>query len=188
MSFDILYHTCNLGTRLVERRNPFTGAVQSVPRGPVDAARALGLRPGQVARLVTLPLALRIMVPSLASEYVGLVKNTSLAVAIGYTELVGIMRTTIEQTNQAVDGLILLVLIYGALNGALAAAILGWDRLTAFTILAEPPLTPPPRRSTARKASRAGPSACTPSDRSSAWCCCASPAPRSTATSPRSTT
>ncbi len=127
------------------------GAVQSVPRGPVDAARALGLRPGQVARLVTLPLALRIMVPSLASEYVGLVKNTSLAVAIGYTELVGIMRTTIEQTNQAVDGLILLVLIYGALNGALASAILGWDRLTAFAVLAEPTLTPPPRPTRAER-------------------------------------
>ena len=121
------------------------GAVQSVPRGPLDAARALGLRPRQVARLVTLPLALRVMVPSLASEYVGLVKNTSLAVAIGYTELVGIMRTTIEQTNQAVDGLILLVLVYGALNGALAAAILGWGRLTAFTVMAEPTLARPTR-------------------------------------------
>ena len=78
--------------------------LQAVPRGQVDAARSLGLSRSQIYRLVLIPQALRVMVPPLAAQYVSLVKNSSLAVAIGYPDLVNISNTTINQTGHVVGG------------------------------------------------------------------------------------
>src|SRR5690606_20946932 len=62
--------------------------IQSVPGGQWEAARAIGLRPNLVMRLVVLPQALRVIVPPMTSQYLNLMKNSSLAVAIGYPDIV----------------------------------------------------------------------------------------------------
>ena len=77
--------------------------IQSVPRGQGEAARALGLSRGQQMRLVVLPQALRVIIPPLTNQYLNLTKNSSLAVAIGYPDLVSIANTTLNQTGRAVE-------------------------------------------------------------------------------------
>lgn len=74
------------------------GSIQAVPKGQKEAAQALGLRPGQQLRFVVLPQALRIAIPAINSQYLNLTKNSSLAFAIGYPELINISTTI---TNQA---------------------------------------------------------------------------------------
>ena len=62
--------------------------IQAVSHGQTEAAHALGLRPGQTLRLVVIPQAMRVIIPPLTSQYLNLTKNSSLAVAIGYPDLV----------------------------------------------------------------------------------------------------
>ena len=78
------------------------GSLQAVPKGQTEASAALGLNPFQRLSLVTLPQALRIMIPPLTSQYLNLTKNSSLAVAIAFPELVGVSRTIINNTGQAI--------------------------------------------------------------------------------------
>jgi general L-amino acid transport system permease protein len=86
--------------------------IQSVSRGQIEAAMAVGLRPGQVLRLVILPQALRVIIPPLTSQMLNLTKNSSLAIAIGYADFVAVTNTTINQTGQAIEGVALIMLIY----------------------------------------------------------------------------
>lgn len=86
--------------------------IQSVGRGQVEAAMAVGLKPGQVLRLVILPQALRVIIPPLTSQMLNLTKNSSLAVAIGYPDFVAVANTTINQTGQAIEGVALIMVIY----------------------------------------------------------------------------
>jgi general L-amino acid transport system permease protein len=79
------------------------GAIQSVAPGQGEAAAALGLRRGQRLRLVIVPQALRVAVPPLASQYLNLAKNSSLAVAIGYPDLMSVGNTIVNQTGQALE-------------------------------------------------------------------------------------
>jgi general L-amino acid transport system permease protein len=86
--------------------------ILAVGWGQTEAAMALGLRPGQRMRLIVLPQALRVIVPPMTSQYLGLTKNSSLAVAIGYPDLVSIANTTINQTGQAVEGIAMIMAVY----------------------------------------------------------------------------
>jgi len=86
--------------------------IQSVGRGQVEAAMAVGLRPGQVLHLVVLPQALRVIIPPLTSQMLNLTKNSSLAIAIGYADFVAVTNTTINQTGQAIEGVALIMLVY----------------------------------------------------------------------------
>lgn len=87
--------------------------IQAVPKGQTEAAAALGLRPGQVLRLVVIPQALRIVVPPLTSQYLNLLKNSSLATAIGYPDLVNVFAgTTLNQTGQAVEVIAMTMAVY----------------------------------------------------------------------------
>ena len=86
--------------------------IQSVGRGQVEAAMAIGLRPGQVLHLVILPQALRVIIPPLTSQMLNLTKNSSLAIAIGYADFVAVTNTTINQTGQAIEGVALIMLVY----------------------------------------------------------------------------
>ena len=71
------------------------------------------MRPGQVTRLVILPQALRVIVPPLTSQYLNLIKNSSLAVVIGYPELVSVfMGTVLNQTGQAVEVIAITMAVY----------------------------------------------------------------------------
>lgn len=88
------------------------GGILAVPKGQSEAARALGLRGGQVLRLVVLPQALRAIIPPLTSQYLNLVKNSSLAVAVGYPDLVSVSNTTLNQTGQAIEAIALFMAVY----------------------------------------------------------------------------
>ncbi|MCD6291836.1 MAG: ABC transporter permease subunit [Deltaproteobacteria bacterium] len=86
--------------------------IQSIGRGQIEAAMALGLRPGQVLQLVILPQSLRVVIPPLTSQMLNLTKNSSLAVAIGYTDFVAVTNTTINQTGQAIEGVAMIMAVY----------------------------------------------------------------------------
>lgn len=86
--------------------------IQAVDAGQWEAAGSLGLRRGLVLRLVVLPQALRVIVPPMTSQYLNLAKNSSLAVAIGYPDIVSILDTTINQTGQAIEGVLLIMAAY----------------------------------------------------------------------------
>ena len=77
-----------------------------------EAAQALGLRSSQTMRLIVLPQALRVIIPPMTSQYLNLTKNSSLAVAIGYPDLVSIANTTLNQTGQAVEGIAMIMAVY----------------------------------------------------------------------------
>ena len=91
---------------------------------------AIGLRPGQVLRLVILPQALRVIIPPLTSQYLNLTKNSSLAVAIGYPELVSIANTTLNQTGRAIEALSIVMLVYLTLS-LLTSALMNWFNASA---------------------------------------------------------
>lgn len=97
------------------------GGIQSVSKGQREAARSLGLSPARTMRLIILPQALRVIVPPLTSNYLGLTKNSSLAVAIGYPDLVNVVNTTMNQTGQAVETVAILMGTYLALSLAISA-------------------------------------------------------------------
>jgi general L-amino acid transport system permease protein len=90
--------------------------ILAVSWGQSEAAMALGLRPGQRMRLVVLPQALRVIIPPMTSEYLSLTKNSSLAVIIGYPDLVSIANTTMNQTGQAVEGIAMIMTVYLAIS------------------------------------------------------------------------
>jgi len=99
--------------------------IQAIPRGQGEAAHALGLRPGPTMRLVILPQALRVIVPPLTSQYLNLTKNSSLAVAIGYPDLVAMGGTTLNQTGQAVEIVFVWMAVYLTLS-LLTSAFMNW--------------------------------------------------------------
>ncbi len=86
--------------------------IASVPAGQGEAAGALGLAKGQQMRLVALPQALRVIIPPMTNQYLNLTKNSSLAVAIGYPDVVSISNTAINQTGRAVECISIIMLVY----------------------------------------------------------------------------
>ena len=88
------------------------GGIQSVALGQTEAASALGLSRGQTMRLVTLPQALRVIIPPVTNQYLNLTKNSSLAVAIGYPDVVSIANTAINQTGRAVECIAIIMMVY----------------------------------------------------------------------------
>ena len=92
------------------------GGIQSVPFGQHEAAAALGLSRGQEVRLVQLPQALRVIIPPLTSQYLNLTKNSSLAVAVGYPDLVSISNTSLNQTGRAIECISLVMACYLTLS------------------------------------------------------------------------
>jgi general L-amino acid transport system permease protein len=96
------------------------GGITAVSWGQTEAARALGLSSGRILRLVVLPQALRVIVPPLTSQYLNLTKNSSLALAIGYPDLVSVANTTINQTGQAIEGVALIMAVYLSISLAMS--------------------------------------------------------------------
>ncbi|MEL6871998.1 MAG: ABC transporter permease subunit [Pseudomonadota bacterium] len=90
--------------------------ILAVPKGQTEAARAIGLREGVIMRQVILPQALRVIIPPTTSQYLNLTKNSSLAVAIGYPDLVNIGNTTLNQTGQAPEAILIMMLVYLTLS------------------------------------------------------------------------
>lgn len=88
------------------------GGIQSVSRGQDEAAAALGLNQKQKMNLVVLPQAMRVIIPPLTNQYLNLTKNSSLAVAVGYPDVVSIANTTINQSGRAVECIAIIMLVY----------------------------------------------------------------------------
>lgn len=87
--------------------------ILAVSRGQTEAAHALGLRPGPTLRLVVIPQAMRVIIPPLTSQYLNLTKNSTLAVAIGYPDLVQVFTgTVLNQTGQAVEVVVITMAVY----------------------------------------------------------------------------
>ncbi len=98
--------------------------IQSVARGQRQAASALGLSDGDTLRFIIVPQALRAIVPPLTNQYVNLAKNSSLAVAVGYPDLVSVFAGTIlNHTNQAVETIAITMAVYLMLSLAIAGAM-----------------------------------------------------------------
>jgi general L-amino acid transport system permease protein len=99
--------------------------IQSVAHGQTEAASSLGLSRTQSMRLVILPQALRVIIPPMTNQYLNLTKNSSLAVAIGYPDVVSIANTAINQTGRAVECIAIIMLVY--LSTSLAtSAFMNW--------------------------------------------------------------
>lgn len=87
--------------------------IQAVYKGQTEAAYALGLRPGPTTKLIVIPQAMRVIIPPLTSQYLNLTKNSSLAVFIGYPDLVNVFTgTTLNQTGQAIEVVGITMLVY----------------------------------------------------------------------------
>ena len=99
--------------------------IQSVPHGQTEAALALGLTRGQMLRLVIIPQALRVIIPPLTSQYLNLTKNSSLAVAIAYPDLVAVGGIVLNQSGHELEVIALWMLIYLSLS-LLTSAFMNW--------------------------------------------------------------
>lgn len=109
------------------------GGIQAISHGQTEAAHALGLSATQTTRLVVLPQALRIIVPPLTSQYLNLTKNSSLAVVIGYPELVSVfMGTVLNQTGQAVEVIAVTMGVYLVISLVISAFMNWYNRRIAL--------------------------------------------------------
>jgi general L-amino acid transport system permease protein len=99
--------------------------IQAVSHGQTEAAHALGLRSGTTLRLVVIPQAMRVVIPPLASSYLSLTKDSSLAVAIGYPDLVATGGTVLNQTGQAVEIVSIWMAVYLSLS-LFTSGLMNW--------------------------------------------------------------
>jgi general L-amino acid transport system permease protein len=100
--------------------------IQSVSHGQTEAALALGMKPGNTTRLIIIPQALRVIVPPLTSQYLNLTKNSSLAVVIGYPDLVSVFAgTVLNQTGQAVEVIAITMAVYMTIS-LLISLFMNW--------------------------------------------------------------
>jgi general L-amino acid transport system permease protein len=100
--------------------------ILAVPKGQWEAARSLGLHGGTIIRRIVLPQALRVMLPSITSQYAGIIKNSSLAVAIGYPDLFWAVSTAINVTGHAIEGVAVLMAAYLVLTLGTAGMMNFW--------------------------------------------------------------
>jgi general L-amino acid transport system permease protein len=106
--------------------------ILSVAQGQWEAAAALGMNRGTILRSVIYPQALRVVVPPLASEFLNLTKNTSLAVAIGYPDLLSVADTTLNQTGQSIETMALVIVTFLAISLVITGFMNWYNTHTAF--------------------------------------------------------
>ena len=108
------------------------GGIQAVAFGQHEAAAALGLSRMQEVRLILLPQALRVIIPPITSQYLNLTKNSSLAVAIGYPDVVSIANTTLNQSGRAVECIAIVMTVYLATSLATSVFMNWYNRRVAI--------------------------------------------------------
>jgi general L-amino acid transport system permease protein len=106
--------------------------ILAVPHGQWEAGGALGLHRGLVLRRIVLPQSLRVIIPPLASQYLNLIKNSSLAVAIGFQDIVSIADTTLNQTGQAIEGIAIIMAVYLCFSLSISAFMNWYNARIAF--------------------------------------------------------
>ena len=115
-----LYH----GAQIAE---VLRGGIEAVPQGQIEAAAALGLKGGQTTRLVVVPQVLRTVVPPLNNQFANLLKNTSISIAVGYSDLMSVAGTAINQTFRPLETMLITMAIYLLLCLALTGALNHWS-------------------------------------------------------------
>lgn len=88
------------------------GGLDGVPKGQTEAALALGLPKAKSLHLVLIPQALRIIIPPMTSQFINILKNSTLALVVGYPDLAFVTTTTINQTGQALEGIAILIAVF----------------------------------------------------------------------------
>ncbi len=106
--------------------------IASVPAGQMEATAALGLPRSRALRLVVMPQAMRLIVPPLANQYLNLTKNSSLAVAVGYPDVVSIANTSLNQSGRAVECIVILMGVYLTLSLLTSLAMNRFNRAVAI--------------------------------------------------------
>ena len=106
--------------------------IASVSAGQTEAAAALGLDQGLEIRLIVLPQALRVIIPPLTNQYLNLTKNSSLAVAIGYPDIVSIANTAMNQTGRAVECIALVMAVYLTISLLTSLLMNGYNKRVAI--------------------------------------------------------
>jgi len=106
--------------------------IQSVARGQWEAAESLGLRRNRILKLVVMPQALRVIIPPMTSQYLNLTKNSSLAVAIGYPDIVSVVNTTLNQTGQAIEGILIIMAAYLTVSLSISAFMNWYNKRIAL--------------------------------------------------------
>ena len=100
--------------------------ILAVSHGQTEAAHALGLKPGPTLRLVIIPQALRVIIPPLTSQFLNLTKNSSLAAAIAYPDIVLVFAgTVLMQTGQAVEIIAITMAVYLTIS-LVISALMNW--------------------------------------------------------------
>ena len=107
--------------------------ILALHKGQTEAAMAIGLSRGQVMRLVLLPQALRIIVPAMTSQYLNITKNSSLAIAIGFPDLVASVNVTINQTGQAIENILIIMAAYLSVSLSISAFMNWYNKRIALT-------------------------------------------------------
>jgi general L-amino acid transport system permease protein len=105
------------------------GGIASVPKGQWEAATSLGFPPLLTLRRIVLPQALRVIVPGLNTQYISLAKNSSLAVACGFTDLYSVSETTLNQTGRAIEVMLILLGSYLVIDLVISALMNGLNGL-----------------------------------------------------------
>ena len=106
--------------------------ILAVPKGQWEAAEALGLSRSAIIRQIVLPQTLRFIIPPLTSQYLNLTKNSSLAVAIGYQDIVSIANTTLNQTGQAIEAIAIIMAVFLTVSLSISALMNWYDARIAL--------------------------------------------------------
>jgi general L-amino acid transport system permease protein len=101
------------------------GGIDAIHKGQWEAGRAIGLSDALALRLIIIPQALRVIVPPMTSQYINIVKNTTLALVVGYPDIAFVTATTINQTGQAIEGIVILMLVFLAISLA-GSVVMNW--------------------------------------------------------------
>ncbi|MFT5781982.1 MAG: general L-amino acid transport system permease protein [Pseudomonas sp.] len=127
LTFALVIYTASFIAEIVR------SGIQSVNHGQTEAARSLGLKPGITLRKVIIPQALRVIIPPLTSQYLNLVKNSSLAAAIGYPDMVSLFAgTVLNQTGQAIEVIAITMSVYLAISISISLLMNSYNKRNAL--------------------------------------------------------
>lgn len=108
------------------------GGVLSVSRGQWDAGHSLGLPRSKILRLIVIPQMLRVILPPLNSQYINVVKNSTLAIAVGYPDFLAVMNTIISKSSHSIEGVFIILAVYLLLNLTLSSVANWYNRRIAI--------------------------------------------------------
>lgn len=108
------------------------GGIDAVGVGQWEAGRSIGLRDRTTLRLVVIPQALRVIIPPMTSQYFNIIKNTTLALVVGYPDISYVVATTINQTGQAIEGVAVLMAVFLTISIALSLSMNWYNRRIAL--------------------------------------------------------